>query len=149
MWSGSEQRERPLREQRMDEPISPVQQQHLDLLRSAWGQQAETIIADLLACRSAWTAVMGGPLVGVGGGELIPLRDLSAGVWNIDTLYVLVKGDSGHRARAHEVLRSLAEGWGGEFTWLDAAGPAHERERLFKLLGTGEPDLALARFWWD
>lgn len=92
---------------------------------------------------------MGGPLVGVGGGELIPLRNLSDGVWNIDTLYVLVKGDSEHRARAQEVLKPPAEGWGTEFTWLDAAGPAHERERLCKLLGTGEPHLALARFWWD
>jgi hypothetical protein len=133
----------------MDAQISPVQQQHLDLLRSAWGQQAEAIITDLLACRSVWSAVMGGTLVGVGGGELIPLRDLSDGMWNIDTLYVLVKGDSDHRAWAQDVLKLLAERWSSEFTWLDTAGPPHQQERLAKLLGTGEPHLALARFWWD
>lgn len=128
-------------------PLSPVQRIHLDLLRLAWGQRAEAIIADLLACRPLWAAVLGGRIYGVGGGELIPLRDLPQGIWNVDTIYVLVEGDPEHQARAHAALAALADPWGAMFNWYAADTPGLQGEQLARLLGTSEPDLA--RFWFD
>lgn len=85
----------------------------------------------------------------MGGGELNPLRDLPQGIWNVDAIYVLVEGDPDHQACAHEALAALAEPWGAMFNWYAADARGLQGERLASLLGTSEPDLALARFWFD
>lgn len=123
-----------------------LQALHFELLRRAWGRRGEAIIAALEERRGAWAAVIGAYLA-AGGGELVPLRELHHGTWGIDTLYVLSVGDAETKARARAQLEPLAEAWGAEFTWQDAADPGDRSVQ--QALGTADPSLAVARFWWD
>src|SRR5262249_45381634 len=107
------------------------------------------VITDLLGQRSLWQgAVMDRGFLGSGGGDgrkwarlssdLVKLRDISEGFWNVDTLFLLTE------KRSVDPLRALAEGWD--------ADEIHvlESEDVGALLGAFPAgDARILTVWWD
>jgi hypothetical protein len=105
------------------------------------------VVTDLLRHRHLWQgAVMDRAHLHPGGEEgnprrlnsdLIKLRDIEAGYWNVDSLFLLTE----HA----EKLCALAEEW--------AADEVHviDCEEASRLLGTGRPGqrLKVVTVWWD
>lgn len=128
--------------------VNPIQHIQLELIKLAWGRRGEQIVSDLLKHREIWDAVLADHL-NVPPCSLIKLRDLPEGDWNVDTLYILVRGSAERKAASRAVLEMLVQGWlADSWTWYDIAEP-DPRRTAEQSLGTSEPDLALFRVWWD
>jgi len=69
--------------------------------------------------------------------SLIKLRDLNQGIWNVDTLYVLLM--PGSKAK----FERLAGPWGP-----DEIECVPEKEANW-LMGGGQKERILYRLWWD
>jgi hypothetical protein len=113
------------------------QELQLALMRSAAGPPGPRIADDLERDRELWSSAMLTRSDAPGGfGSLIPLRDLSRGLWNADTLYVLSSGVD------DPALERLAQRWEpDEVTWIEAAEASN-------LLGSSRAARIL-RVWWD
>ena len=89
------------------------------------------VAEDLERNTSLWSAA-----VTMGGG-LIPLRDLSSGKWNADTIYVLSSQED------DEALFALASGWNpDEANWIEGADAD-------ELLGWHPSNARILQLWWD
>lgn len=124
--------------------LSTPQQLQFQLMREARFNEFNPapVIDDLLANRELWSgAVMdrAGWFAVHRGGEpvdLIKLRDIEAGYWNVDTLYILSSGKDDTR------LELLAKGWqADEIGWLTG-------EQASAALGSSQGGRVL-RVWWD
>lgn len=120
-----------------------VQDIHLELIRRSEHNafHGERVLADLLAQRQDWQAVLfdtyglatdrGLPA------RLIKLRDMAANDYNADTLYILaVSEEAAHR------LAALADAWGAE-------PHIYSQEETESALGTGGANVCLVQMWWD
>lgn len=112
------------------------------LLSAAPGRfDPQRVLIDLDAHRHLWRTFLMGLPVPVGATDvpsawLLPLRDLERH-WNLDTLYVLTRGDE-----CVEPLRELAQEWGCEVI-------VYDRYQSGWLIGH-PPDYApVLAFWWD
>lgn len=122
-----------------------VQEIQLELIRRTRpGDIAgDRIVADLIAHRDLWEAVMmdtfcfsnPGKLPRIG---LLKLRDLPENFWNADSLYILTPDVE--RAR---ILAPIAETWGGMVLLHDDWNDVQSA-----LGGTGG-DQAVLSVWWD
>jgi hypothetical protein len=120
-----------------------VQDIHLELIRRSEHNafQGESILADLLAHRQDWQAVLfdayglatdrGLPA------RLIKLRDMASNDYNADTLYILAVSE----AAAHR-LATLADAWGAE-------PHLYGQEETERALGTSGAPGCLVQMWWD
>lgn len=93
------------------------------------------IIADLKDNPNLWLGVVLGD---IGGRNLIQLRDISKGEWNVDTLYILCQ-----KEKAKE-LKRLASSWNAnDICWVksvqSALGDWTEESKELKVLS----------LWWD
>jgi hypothetical protein len=116
-----------------------VQDIQLELIRrtrfNAFG--GERVAASLRAHRDLWTAaILDRPGTRMGG--LIKLRDLSANLWNADTLFVLCTTPVAARQLA---AVAEAEDWGGE---AQVYGNAEAENAL-----GGRPGCGVLSVWWD
>jgi hypothetical protein len=118
--------------QKRDHP----QELQLALMRSA-DPAGPRVADDLEQHRGLWSSAL---LTRSGApgelGSLIPLRDLSRGVWNADTLYVLSSGVD------DAALERLAQTWEpDQMTWIEGAAASD-------LLGSSRAARILY-VWWD
>jgi hypothetical protein len=128
--------------------VNPIQQIQLELIKLAWERRGGQIVSDLLKHREVWDAVLADHL-NVPPCSLIKLRDLPEGCWNVDTLYILVRGSTEHKAASRAVLEMLVDAWQADsWIWYDNAEP-DPRRTAEQALGSSEPELALFRVWWD
>jgi hypothetical protein len=126
-----------------DTGLSVAQRLQLDLMRLATFNHfnGDRVVDDLLANRDLWLAALmmrpAGPSFDFIP-NLIPLRDLSDGGWNVDTLYILAR--PGQKA----ALERLARAWqADELAWL-------EGEEAAQALGvSAQSDLQVLQLWWD
>jgi hypothetical protein len=107
------------------------------------------VVGDLLRHRDRWRGVVmdrAFPVTASGdrpytylSGDLIPLRDVESGHWNVDTLYLLIDSDQ------EAALRRLIDQW--------SADEVHviEGEAVNSLLGAwGDNEgQKVVRVWWD
>jgi hypothetical protein len=134
--------------QTMFDPSAPlttatVQDIHLELIRRSEHNafHGERILADLLAHRQDWQAVLfdtyglatdrGLPA------RLLKLRDMPYNDYNADTLYILAV-----HAEAAQRLTALAESWGAE-------PRIYGQEDTERALGTSCTNERLVQMWWD
>jgi hypothetical protein len=118
-----------------DDTVNDAQRLNLELIRLASFNAFDgpRVVADLLAHRALWQAAF------MKRDDLVPLRDLPEGYWNVDTLYVLAQPGS------EAALASLAEGWWPDaLTWI-------EGEDAQRALGSSGPDPQprILCLWWD
>lgn len=116
-------------------PITEVQRLNLELIRHAGFNafDGERVVADLLAHRELWQAAL------MKRDDLVPLRDLPEGFWNVDTLYLLAQPGR------EDGLKALAEGW-----WSDAMIWLEGDDAQRALGGTGPgPQPRVLKLWWD
>lgn len=103
------------------------------------------VVGDLLTHRGLWDgAVMGrgasvprtanGPFLH---GDLLELRDIAGGHWNVDTVYVL------HQAVNTAALTALAEGWQADEIH------TYTGSQSGSLLGASGRTEHILRVWWD
>ena len=123
--------------------IATVQDIHLELIRRSEHNafHGERILADLLAQRQDWQAVLfdtyglatdrGLPA------RLLKLRDMVYNDYNADTLYILAVN-----AEAAQRLATLAESWGAE-------PHIYNQEDTERALGTSCTNERLVQMWWD
>ncbi len=142
--------EKAIRELPDDVVSRPQKLQFLLMLGSAFNKfRPFAVVRDLLRHRALWRgAVMDRGYTIVEGthtdlcrlsSDLIHLRDIGTGVWNVDTLFVLTDAASEPR------WRPILEGWGAaEVNFLDAAESG-------QLLGAFGPmgDLKVMTVWWE
>ena len=132
----------------MFDPSAPlatatVQDIHLELIRRSEHNafHGERILADLLAHRQDWQAVLF-DTYGLATDRELParllkLRDMPYNDYNADTLYILaVNTEAAHR------LTALAEPWGAE-------PHIYNQEDTERALGTGCTNECLVQMWWD
>lgn len=120
-----------------------VQELHLELMRRTQHNNfdGEQVLADLLAQRANWRAVLFDAYGLVGGsfiGNLVKLRDLADDIYNVDTLYILAVDES-----AAQRLAAFAE------PWLADSVEVYSQEETDGLLGGCDDDLCLVTMWWD
>jgi hypothetical protein len=120
-----------------------VQDIHLELIRRSEHNafHGERVLADLLAHRQDWQAVLfdtyglatdrGLPA------RLLKLRDMASNDYNADTLYILAVHEE-----AAQRLAALAESWGGE-------PYIYSQEDTERVLGTSRTNGRLVQMWWD
>ena len=120
-----------------------VQDIHLELIRRSEHNafHGERILADLLAHRQDWQAVLfdtyglatdrGLPA------RLLKLRDMPYNDYNADTLYILAID-----TEAAQRLTTLAESWGAEPN-------IYNQEDTERALGTSCTNERLVQMWWD
>ena len=119
-----------------------VQELHSELIRRTQHNNfdGEQILADLLAQRETWRAVLFDTGL-VSSGEscgLIKLRDMAENIYNVDTLYILAVNESA----AHR-LAAFAE------PWLVETVQTYSQEETNNLLGGCDDNLRLVEMWWD
>ncbi len=123
------------------------QEIQLELIRRAkWNDlDGGRIVASLLAHGEMWQAVLidrlslsrPGRLPASG---LIKLRDLPAGFWNVDTLYILTR-DAAHAQRIAKLAED--EDWGGMVQ-------VHtDQATIDGAVGSGRSTAAIVSIWWD
>ena len=134
--------------QTMFDPFTPlatatVQDIHLELIRRSEHNafHGERVLADLLAHRQDWQAVLfdtyglatdrGLPA------RLLKLRDMASNSYNADTLYILAVHEE-----AAQRLVALAESWGAD-------PRVYSQEDTERALGTGCTSGCLVQMWWD
>ncbi|MBI4789564.1 MAG: hypothetical protein HY782_21245 [Chloroflexi bacterium] len=120
-----------------------VQEIHLELIRRSQHNNfdGEDVLADLLAHREDWQAVlfdthglsghsgMSGP---------IKLRDMAENLYNVDTLYILAVSQN-----SAERLAALAEPWMADTVRI------YDQEETDDLLGGADENLCVVEMWWD
>ena len=120
-----------------------VQELHLELIRRTQHNNFDgaQVLADLLANREAWQAVLFDTYALAMSGRtssLIKLRDMADNIYNVDSLFILaVNEESAHR------LASLAE------PWLADTVQVYSQEETDSLLGGCDDHLRLVVMWWD
>jgi len=113
--------------------VSRPQELQLELIRLASFNDFDggRAVDDLLRSRELWTGVL------MDAAGLVKLRDIGAGVWNVDTLYVLSSGTD------DRALETLVRSWGPDsIGWIE--GEAADRELGWSLSG-----LRVLSAWWD
>jgi hypothetical protein len=115
--------------------LSAQQQLQLDLIRSSSFNlfDGDRVVRDLLERRDEWSAVL------MDRDDLIKLRDLPDGHWNVDTLYVLARDPYSAHA-----LSELAEIWHADT--VDVYGAERTDDELG---GSPDDDCRVVAFWWD
>ena len=122
--------------------MNKVQDLNLELIKLASFNEFDgvQVVKDLIEHKDLWRGAVMGRYGGYS--ELIPLRDIQKGCWNIDTLMITpVKG-------REDELEVLAGGWqADEIDWIGA-------ERACDMLGSSSPELRadnkqILRIWWD
>ena len=120
-----------------------VQEIHLELIRRSQHNffDGEQVLADLLAHREDWQAVLFDAPNLAGGSwmsGLIKLRDMAANIYNVDTLYILaVDEGAAHR------LAALAEPWEADDVQV------YDQDETDDHLGGCDDNLRLVTMWWD
>ena len=120
-----------------------VQDIYLELIRRSEHNafHGERVLADLLAHRQDWQAVLFDTYgLGTDRGlpaRLIKLRDMASNDYNADTLYILAVHEE-----AAQRLATLAESWGGE-------PRIYSQEETERALGTSRTNGRLVQMWWD
>ena len=97
-------------------PINQVQQLHLELIRltSLNLGDGNAVVDDLLRHRGLWQAVL------TDRANLIKLRDMPDGYWNVDTLYIMSSGVD------DDALLALAHTWHADtISWIRTDRPYH------------------------
>lgn len=98
----------------------------------------EKVAASLVKHRDLWLAAY---LDQTGFSALLKLRDLPAGEWNVDTLFVLTK-----TLDKAKLLAQIAE----DEEWeADDVVVYDNQEELKEKLGTSHPDSFIVSVWWD
>ena len=130
--------------------INPIQDLQFQLIRQVRFNLCDgaRVVDDLLANRSLWRGVIMDRAVyrlRLMPGEseesdfinLIKLRDIQWGVWNVDNLYVLSSGAD------DDALFALAQTWSAdEVYWI-------EGEEAGSRLGVSPTDARILSVWWD
>lgn len=122
---------------------STVQDIHLELIRRSEHNafHGERVLADLLAHRQDWQAVLFDTYgLGTDRGlpaRLVKLRDMASNDYNADTLYILAVNEA-----AAQRLAALAESWGAE-------PYMYSQEETERALGTSRTNGCLLQMWWD
>ena len=120
-----------------------VQDIHLELIRRSEHNafHGERVLADLLAHRQDWQAVLFDTYgLGTDRGlpaRLVKLHDMASNDYNADTLYILAVHEE-----AAQRLATLAESWGGE-------PRLYSQEETERALGTSRTNGRLVQMWWD
>ncbi len=120
-----------------------VQDIHLELIRRTQYNffEGQQVLADLLAHRADWQAVMLDSSNLAGGGcfgGLIKLRDLADNIYNVDTLYMLAVNEA-----AAQRLANFAEEWQADDVQIYDQNATNER------LGNSDDAMRLVTMWWD
>jgi len=120
-----------------------VQELHLELIRRTTHNNFDgaRVLADLLAQREDWQAVLFDTYDLVLGGEssgLIKLRDMADNFYNVDTLYILAVNE-----QAAERLAAFAESWMADTVQI------YDQEKTNGLLGCYDDNLRVVEMWWD
>ena len=117
--------------------INPLQQMQIELIRNFQANlyDGEQVGDDLVANRVLWRGVLMDRLGSRS--DLIKLRDLELGIWNVDTLYIL-------SSRIDDAaLEALAGTWqADEIAWI-------EGEEARTVLGGGGLNNRILQVWWD
>ena len=133
--------------------VNLIQLLHLDLMRAAGYDE---VADDLLDHKDIWhSAIMqSAHYTRVDQGPdwnstyvptvmpLLGLRDLGQGMWNVATLWILVKEGQ------DDTIVELAEKWGADEVDWYTPGEAISSMYFFGLMG-GTPQGKLLRVWWD
>jgi len=122
--------------------IATVQELHLELIRRSRHNAFDgaRVLADLLAQREAWQAVLFDTcdLALSGGASLIKLRDMDRNIYNVDTLYILAVDEPAARR-----LAAFAE------PWLADEVQIYSQKETNNLLGGCDDGPRLVTMWWD
>jgi hypothetical protein len=125
-----------------------VQEIQLELIRRRRFNEfdGKKIVGSLRRHRKLWEAVVfdahgiSDEGSGVGGLNLIKLRDLSSNYWNVDTLFILCR-EIGDARQLTEIAE--AEDWKADSMHI------HQNSNDLSLaLGTSDPGIVV-EFWWD
>jgi hypothetical protein len=118
-----------------DEFLNPVQKLQVALMcRSSFNNfDAYRVVRDLLSNRNLWDGAILDRR-----GDLIKLRDLPEGHWNVDTLFLLAKAEN------VSDLQSLAQDWN-----VDAMEVLSGKKTDDKLGGGRDDSDRVLTFWWD
>jgi hypothetical protein len=109
------------------------QELQLALMRHASFNELDgnRVVRDLERRPELWAAAL------MSRDDLVSLRDLPDGEWNVDTLYVLSSGED------DAALEQLARAWNAdEVSWLG-------EEDAARLLGESPPEHRVLVVWWD
>jgi hypothetical protein len=129
------------------EEINEIQEINLKLMEKASFNSfnGKLVVAELLKNKDLWEAVVmdrefcekaeaESYLIGC---DLIKLRDLSSGYWNVDTLFILSSG------KDDRLLKAVAKGLDAdEVDWV-------KRDKAEKMLGCYPAKKKILRVWWD
>ena len=117
--------------------MNPVQELAFEQMRHATFNEfnGEKVVEDLRKYPDIWEACY---MTRVG--DLIMLRDMPAGYWNIDTLFVLCNG-----LKSVINLENIAKNW--EYDEFDLL-PEEEAQSLLGIYGRNLKRY-LVRIWWD
>ena len=128
----------------VDHPLgeATVQEIHLELIRRSQHNlfDGEDVLEDLLEKRDLWQAVLF-DAPGLDGGRssrLIKLRDMSADVYNVDTLYILAASEA-----AAQRLAAFGESWFAD--WVEV----YDEDTTCHVLGSSREQGRLVAMWWD
>ena len=114
--------------------MNEVQKLELELVRHASFNNCDgpQVVADLEAHTDLWR---GAVMTRVGFGELICLRDIENGHWNVDTLFI-----SAASGKEDELEKLALRSWSAdEVSWVEDGGD---------MLGVW-PAPKVLRVWWD
>ena len=121
----------------MKSTVNKIQKLQFALMKEASfnGFLGEQVVDDLLSHKDLWKGVVMDRL-----DDLIKLRDISDGYWNVDTLFILPSGKDNAK------LATLAANWNAdEIDWIEG----DEAQRLLGVGGSTYKGLRILRVWWD
>ncbi len=136
--------------------INKIQKLEFELMKEATFNDfdGEKVVKDLEANEDLWKgAVMDragyvcksdipgdSPFAMAASIDLIKLRDIGSGGWNVDTLFILPQPGKEHK------LFELASNWSAdEVDWIEGK----EAQHMIGSCGPSYNDLKILRVWWD
>ena len=134
--------------------INEVQRLQFELMQASSFNDfnGEQVVKDLIENKDNWIGCIWGRF---GYFDLMPLRDISQGIWNTDTLYILTE------KKNIRFLKKMAKKWkADEFGWIEEIenkkgsiyktyGVFGDKQDFFNRFGGGLKNLAVIRMWWD
>jgi hypothetical protein len=139
----------------MEKGINKIQELQLELMKlSSFNNfNGEQVVKDLIENKNKWIGCIWGRFVFF---DLLPLRDISQGIWNTDTLYILTQKEN------IKFFEEKAKEWqADEFGWVEEIknekgntkyifhGIFEGNEKFYIRFGSCLGELIVIRIWWD